>query len=131
VIFYADRQTDSIKRTIEITSARRAKQMAYNEEHGITPRSVQRPAQASLHVYDGSGDRGEDEVLMAAEGDEDVAAVIAELEVEMTDASNRLEFERAALLRDQIESLRSGEFKRPAPGPKTGKGRSGSYRKRR
>ncbi|GAB5560474.1 MAG: excinuclease ABC subunit UvrB [Synoicihabitans sp.] len=126
VIFYADKMTESIKRTIEVTSARRAKQMAYNEEHGIIPRSVQRPAQESLHVYDGSG-RSQEPELMAAEGDEDVATVIAELEVEMTEASNRLEFERAALLRDQIESLRSGEYKKTAkskPGrgkPKYGK----------
>jgi len=111
VIFYADQQTDSIRRTVEITRDRRAKQMAYNEAHGITPRSVQRPAQASLHVYDGTGGSDAENDLMAAEGDEDVAAVIAELEVEMTDASNRLEFERAALLRDQIEALRTGEFK--------------------
>ena len=86
--------------------------MAHNEEHGITPRGVQRPAQASLHVYDGSGRRDDDVELMAAEGDEDVATVIAELEVDMADASNRLEFERAALLRDQIETLRSGDFKK-------------------
>ena len=112
VIFYADKQTNSIQRTIEVTSARREKQMAHNEEHGITPRGVQRPAQASLHVYDGSGRRDDDVELMAAEGDEDVATVIAELEVDMADASNRLEFERAALLRDQIETLRSGDFKK-------------------
>lgn len=112
VIFYADKQTNSIQRTIEVTSARREKQMAHNEEHGITPRGVQRPAQASLHVYDGSGRRDDDLELMAAEGDEDVATVIAELEVDMADASNRLEFERAALLRDQIETLRSGDFKK-------------------
>ncbi len=131
VIFYADQQTESIKRTIEITSARRAKQLAYNEEHGITPRSVQRPAQASLHVYDGTGRSGSDVDLMAAEGDEDVAAVIAELEVEMTEASNRLEFERAALLRDQIEALRSGEFKKPATSRSGGTKKSGKRYARR
>ncbi len=127
VIFYADKMTESINRTIAVTSARRAKQMAYNEENGITPRSVQRPAQQSLHVYDGSG-RKDDAELMAAEGDEDVATVIAELEVEMTDASNRLEFERAALLRDQIEALRSGEYK--APAKKKTRGRKAKYGKR-
>jgi excinuclease ABC subunit B len=132
VIFYADKKTESIKRTIEITAERRAKQMAYNVAHGISPQSVQRPAQASLHVYDGSGKADDEEMLMAAEGDEDVATVIAELEVEMTDASNRLEFERAALLRDQIESLRSGDYKKPVPrttrGGKKGKG---NYSRRR
>ena len=131
VIFYADKETDSIKRTIEVTSARRAKQLAYNEAHGITPQSVQRPAQASLHVYDGSGRSGEEEVLMAAEGDEDVATVIAELEVEMTEASNKLEFERAALLRDQIESLRTGDYKKPASRATRGQKGKGNYSRRR
>jgi excinuclease ABC subunit B len=123
VIFYADQQTESIQRTIAITSARREKQMAYNAAHDITPRSVQRPAQASLHVYDGRGD--DETVLVAAEGDEDVAAVIAELEIEMTDASNRLEFEKAALLRDQIEALRTGEFKKDPAKASRGKQRAG------
>lgn len=127
VIFYADKQTDSITRTIAVTSARREKQLAHNEAHGITPRGVQRPAQASLHVYDGTGRTDRDDELMAAEGDEDVAKVIAELEVEMTDASNRLEFERAALLRDQIEALRSGDFTKAAK--KEGKG-GRKYRRR-
>jgi excinuclease ABC subunit B len=127
VIFYADKKTDSILRTIEVTSARRVKQMAHNEAHGITPRGVQRPAQASLHVYDGTGRSDADDELMAAEGDEDVATVIAELEVEMTDASNRLEFERAALLRDQIEALRSGDFKKSAKRESKG---SRKYRRR-
>ena len=114
VIFYADQRTESINRTIEITQGRREKQLAYNAAHGITPRSVKRAAQASLHVYDGSG-RGEDEDQIAAEdGGEDVAAVIAELELDMTAASERLEFERAALLRDQINALRSGDYKKKA-----------------
>ena len=113
VIFYADKRTASIERTIAVTSARREKQLAYNEAHGITPRSVRRSAQASLHVYDGSGYR-EEESAVADTGGEDVGAVIAELEIEMTEASGRLEFERAALLRDQIAALRSGDYKKLA-----------------
>jgi len=115
VIFYADKRTNSINRTIEVTQARREKQMAHNEAHGITPTGVKRAAQESLHVYDGTGKSSDDEVLMAAEGDgEDVAAVIDELQIEMTEASSRLEFERAALLRDQIDALRSGDYKKMA-----------------
>jgi len=111
VIFYADRLTNSIRKTIEVTRYRREKQLAYNQEHGITPRSVKRFAQASLHVEGGAGrDR---ESLVVAEGDEaDVAAVIAELEEEMQEAAGKLEFERAAVLRDQINSLKSGDYKR-------------------
>jgi excinuclease ABC subunit B len=112
VIFYADRITDSIRRTLEITAHRRAKQLAYNEAHGITPRSVQRTAQASLHTYDGSGVRDE-AVAAVAEGEGDVAAVIAELEEEMQEAAGRLEFERAALLRDQVDALKSGKYRAP------------------
>jgi excinuclease ABC subunit B len=72
---------------------------------------VKRTAQASLHTYDGSGEREEPAV---AESGDDVTAVIAELEEEMQEASSRLEFERAAVLRDQINSLRSGDFRKAA-----------------
>jgi len=113
VIFYADVVTESIRRTMEITTRRRAIQLAFNEAHGIVPRGVKRSAQSSLRVYDGSGKRDEAAPLAVAEGD-DVAAVIAELEDEMQEAANQLEFERAALLRDQIEALKSGEFRKPA-----------------
>ena len=115
VIFYADVVTGSIQRTMEEVSRRREKQLAHNLAHGITPRSVKRGVQASLHVYDG---RQRDETLAVAEGSDDVAAVIAELEEEMQEAANKLEFERAALLRDQINSLKSGDYKqtgRPTP----------------
>ena len=123
VIFYADQITDSIKRTQDAVNYRRQKQIAYNLEHGITPRSVQRAAQASLHVYDGSGDRGGAEAA-AAEGVDDVAAVIAELEQEMQDAAGRLEFERAAVLRDQIDALKSGDFRKVAARPAQDYGRA-------
>ncbi len=111
VIFYADNLTESIRRTVEIVKYRREKQLAYNTEHGITPRSVIRAAQASLHVYDGSGEEGAE--MAVAEGVDDVAAVIAELENEMTEAAGRLEFERAAILRDQINALKSGDYRKP------------------
>ncbi len=123
VIFYADRITNSIRRTMEIVNYRREKQVAYNTEHGITPRSVKRSAQASLHVYDGSGEK-EEEVAVAESAD-DVAAVIAELEDEMQEAAGRLEFERAALLRDQINALKSGDFRKPAKN-----GRNSNYGRR-
>ncbi len=126
VIFYADVVTESIRRTIEETKRRREKQMAYNTEHGITPRSVKRAAQASLHVYDGTGE--DRNAVAVAESVDDVAAVIAELEDEMQEAANRLEFERAALLRDQIATLKSGGGK-IALAAKPARGRGGDYGK--
>lgn len=112
VIFYADVMTQSIVRTIDVTSRRRARQMAYNLEHGIVPRSVKRAAQASLQQAPGASEPAE--AVAAETGSEDVAAVIAELEVDMNEAASRLEFERAALLRDQIDALRSGDALKPS-----------------
>ena len=111
VIFYADNLTRSIRRTMEVVKHRREKQLAYNIEHGITPQSVKRSAQASLHTYDGTGVREEAAVEEAVD---DVAAVIAELQDEMQEAAGRLEFERAALLRDQVNALKSGDYRKPA-----------------
>jgi excinuclease ABC subunit B len=122
VIFYADRRTESIRRTLEITERRRAVQLAYNQEHGITPRGVKRGAQASLHVYDGSGVGPE--APGVAEAVDDVAAVVAELEDEMQEAAGRLEFEKAAHLRDQIAALKSGSYLKGAgPAPSRRRGR--------
>ena len=111
VIFYADNLTDSIRRTIEKVTYRREKQLAYNQAHGITPHSVKRSAQSSLHTYDGTGNQDEP---MVAEAVDDVAAVIAELEDEMQEAAGKLEFERAAVLRDQVNALKSGDYKKSA-----------------
>ena len=75
---------------------------------------MKRSAQASLHVYDGSGRDPVADAAVAETGIDDVAAVIAELEDEMTAAAAKLEFERAALLRDQINALKSGDYKKAA-----------------
>ncbi|MDG2256393.1 MAG: excinuclease ABC subunit UvrB [Opitutaceae bacterium] len=118
VIFYANVMTNSIKRTIEKTESRRARQIEYNNANGIVPQSIKRPVQASLQ--DGKA-TAEDSSLMIGE-DDDVEAVIQELTIEMDEAAAKLEFERAALLRDQIDSLRSGDF---------GKNRKANRSKRR
>ena len=105
VVMYADVMTKSIRKTLETTNYRREKQLAFNEAHGITPQSVKRPIQESLYKK-----KAEDEETLAVGEDDDVEAVINELNVEMNEAAAKLEFERAALLRDQIDALRSGEF---------------------
>lgn len=123
VIFYADKITNSIKAAEDVTNHRRARQLAYNKEHGITPKGVKRAVQASLHY--GLKEEVDPVCVAEANGDEDVAIVIAELEEEMIAAANDLQFERAALLRDQVEALRKGDF-----GDGQGKRRySSSYKK--
>jgi excinuclease ABC subunit B len=115
VIFYADTITGSIAKTIAVTNARRAKQIAYNTEHGITPTSVKRGAQQSLHTYDGTGVVTEEET---ADSPDDIASVIAELEEEMQEAAGRLEFEKAAVIRDQVDALKSGSYKKTGKAPR-------------
>ncbi len=118
VIFYADKMTESIRRTMEVTTHRRQRQIAYNQEHGITPKGTKRYAQASLHTPE--ADAGAKPELDESAGD--VAAVIAELEDEMQEAASRLEFERAAILRDQVDALKSGKALKPSK-PRGGRGR--------
>lgn len=117
VIFYADVITESIRRTIETTEYRRSKQIAYNNEHGITPRSVNRGDQESLHELQ----KEEESVSLLVGEDDDVQAVIDELTCEMDEAAAKLEFEKAALLRDQIDALKSGGA--AGPSKKGGYGR--------
>ena len=119
VILYAANLNDSLRATLRITNERREKQLAHNAEHGITPRSVRRGIQASLHLRE---EPAADPVSVAeAHGDEDVAAVIAALEEEMLEAAANLEFERAAVLRDQVDALRSGKSADPKARRRGGK----------
>jgi len=105
VVLFADKITGSIRDLLDVTEDRRRRQMEHNREHGITPRSVSRPVQESLRVLiEGE----QEESAGVQEGPVDVAALIKELEAEMKDASRKLEYERAALLRDQIMELRGG-----------------------
>lgn len=121
VLLYADTETDSLRKAVEVTLARRQKQEAYNQAHGITPRGVKRAIQASLH----NRVTPADPISVAeAGGDANVATVIAELEAEMLAAAADLQFERAAILRDQIEALRHPE-RTGAP-----KGQRKRYKKR-
>jgi len=105
VILYADVMTDSIKRFLAVTEYRRQKQLAYNQEHHITPRSVSRAVEESLAVYESKREAGAS-VLKDAAMDVDLTETISELETEMLAAAEKLEFEKAALLRDQIKELK-------------------------
>ncbi len=106
VLLYADRMTGSLQATLDLIERRREKQLAYNREHDITPVGIRRGDQASLQY---ARPESPDPVSVAeAGGDRDVAAVIAELESEMLEAADSLQFERAAVLRDQLDALRDG-----------------------
>jgi excinuclease ABC subunit B len=113
-ILYADRQTDSMKRAMDETSRRRAIQTAYNEEHGITPESIQRPLDMTLAgiVAADYADltAGEAEGLPEFKSQEEVNGYIEKLESDMREAAKRFEFEKAAKLRDTIKELRTKEF---------------------
>ena len=115
VILYADVMTDSIRRFLAASEYRRQKQLAYNREHHITPRSVQRAVEASLSTqHDTAAQAGA--ILREGAADFDVLETIRELEAEMVEAANNLEFEKAALLRDQIRELKRQYGAAEAPG---------------
>ncbi len=107
VVLFADTVTQSMQALISISDYRRTKQMEYNEKHGITPKTVQRAVQESLHTIL----RGREiaaSVVNESGGDFNLTELLRELEEEMQTASANLEFERAALLRDQIMEVKSG-----------------------
>ena len=104
VILYADTVTDSMRRMIDVTEARRHKQLAYNEEHGITPRSIEKSLRDRLVIRDES-EEVERNVVRESGVEYDVHRAINELEREMLEAAEALEFERAAVLRDELKEL--------------------------
>jgi len=111
VVMYADNITDSMQRAIDETNRRRAKQLEYNEEHGIKPESI-RKAIRDLLI-----EQVAEESPIYGEGDpgRDLADVISELEFDMKLAAQELRFEEAAKIRDRIKSLQGS----PAGPPKS------------
>ncbi|NLE56248.1 MAG: excinuclease ABC subunit UvrB [Lentisphaerae bacterium] len=105
VILYADKITDSMQRMIALTQDRRQKQLAYNTENGITPRTVKRNIQTSLRIYE-EAERTVVDTIGEEASEYDVLETIRQLEQEMQEAAATLEFERAAMLRDQIFKLK-------------------------
>ncbi|HEY5344844.1 MAG TPA: excinuclease ABC subunit UvrB [Verrucomicrobiae bacterium] len=105
VILYADVMTQSIQKFLAVTEKRRARQIAYNTEHNITPRSVSRAVEESLAVQEDQHAAAMG-LLRETTTDLDVTETIRELEGEMLKAAEDLQFEKAALLRDQIKELK-------------------------
>ncbi len=115
VILYADVRTQSIQKFLAVSEYRRQRQMAYNLQHNITPRSVTRAVEGSLGSQPGHAAAAA--ALHESVEQFDLTETLRELEQEMVQAANNLEFEKAALLRDQIRELKQrmtgNELKNP------------------
>ncbi len=108
-LLYADRITDSMKRAMDETERRRAKQMAFNAEHGIVPKGVQKKIKDIIDgVYSVEDERKKlvDKARVAMLDEKSLAKEIKRLEKEMMEAARNLEFEKAAGLRDQLKHLK-------------------------
>ena len=139
VVLFGDRITKSMKALIDVTERRRAKQEAYNREHNLVPRSVLRGVQESLQTIVRTA-RGIHEKVGGGVESADAREVLKQLEEEMWEASEKLEYERAALLRDQIEDwkkthqlggIESTEKTKPESGVRYAKPKRTSARSKR
>jgi len=111
VLMYADKLTEAIKGALDETNRRRAKQLAYNEEHGITPESIQKGVSdiaefLSLESPTVPGRRRRDGRKVEGLSSEELERLVITLEEEMFTAAEELRFEYAAKLRDEIKDLR-------------------------
>ncbi len=109
VLMYADRITAAMRVAIEETERRRAKQLAYNQEHGITPQTIQKAVRDTIRSAESRQEKISEQIpreLLDA-GGEDLEDLIEALETEMQTAAEKLDFERAAALRDEIKELRA------------------------
>ena len=109
MIMYADKMTDSMKRAIDETNRRRAKQVKYNTEHGIVPISIHKAIHdltEELSAKAVGEMRGEYKVKQDLPRNE-LRQVVRDMEIQMKEAAKNLEFERAAALRDELYQLKS------------------------
>ena len=114
-ILYADKMTDSMQRAIAETDRRRNTQRAYNEEHGIEPRTVIRSIDDSLAVvlqadYADLTSEDTNNAALDFANQAELDTYITKLESDMREAAKKFEFEKAAKLRDQVKELRTKEF---------------------
>ncbi|WP_027867126.1 excinuclease ABC subunit UvrB [Massilia alkalitolerans] len=121
-ILYADQMTDSMKRAIDETERRRAKQIAFNEAHGIVPKGVNKKIKDMIDgVYSNAAQRAMGEGLVdeattakvEAMSEKQISKEIKRLEKLMVDHAKNLEFEKAAQVRDQLHVLKQQAFGAP------------------
>jgi excinuclease ABC subunit B len=107
VIMYAEHVTNSMQRAISETNRRRQKQLEYNREKGITPKTIQKSVHDALETLKVAEDGAQFKIDDFTEiyKDKPVEDIIKQLTIEMKEAARKLEFEKAAELRDQIEML--------------------------
>jgi len=120
VVLFADTITKSIRALLDVCAYRRGRQEAYNKANGITPRSVVRAVQESLRVIV-KGREIEQGIVKEDGAVFDLHELVRELERDMATAAANLEYERAALLRDQITELKNGTGTPGHPPPARGK----------
>jgi excinuclease ABC subunit B len=109
VIMYADQLTESMRRAIDETYRRRAKQQAYNEEHGLTPVGIRKAIRDITERVRAVARAHEETAQVSTAADlprDELYRLIRDLETQMKEAARALEFEKAALLRDQVIELR-------------------------
>ncbi len=112
-ILYADNMTDSMQRAIHETDRRREVQVAYNEEHGLTPQAIHRPLEmglAGILRADYADLVEETEGMPDFNTQAELDTFIGKLESDMREAAKKFEFEKAAKLRDSVKELRTKEF---------------------
>jgi excinuclease ABC subunit B len=112
-ILYADATTESMRAALDETNRRRAKQLAYNREHGITPQSIVKAVDmqlASIVEADYVTVPAEDLLLDEIASEEQLRETIGKLETQMREAAKKFEFERAAQLRDRIRALKQKDL---------------------
>ena len=107
VIMYADKMTDSMKNAIEETDRRRLIQQSYNEENGITPQGIRKTIRDITERVKSVVEPSRDDLINGLElPKEDLIRLIKDLQLQMKSSSKDLEFEKAAIVRDQILDLR-------------------------
>jgi len=126
VVMYADEVTPAMKEAIDETNRRRALQLAYNEKHGITPKTIKKAIRRGIEM-ELRARKTAKEALTGDDKEYDRAELLQELEAQMLEAAQSLEFEKAASIRDKVKEIKAAPAmtkvklsnKRPKPKPGT------------